>query len=103
MKLNKSILIALIMLFAAGLAVDASARVVHIKRKPPVKKMVIVKPKTPYKNGVWISGNWNWNGHEYVWADGHWVKPRIGFRWIDGHWKQQADGWIWIKGHWIKL
>ena len=92
----------LIMLFVAGLSFDATAKFIYVKKKPPVRKVVAVKSKSPYKNGIWVSGSWTWNGHQYVWIKGRWERPRKGLMWIEGHWKNTQNGWIWINGHWKK-
>ncbi|NIA31043.1 MAG: BcpO-related WXXGXW repeat protein [Actinobacteria bacterium] len=80
-----------------------AAKVVYIRKVPPVKKVVIVKSKSPYKGGIWASGRWVWKNNHYVWTKGRWVKPRKGFVWVNGHWQKNPRGWIWKPGHWKRL
>lgn len=77
----------------------STPKIVYVAKKPPAVKVIKVGPK-PYKNTVWISGYWKWNGNKYVWSKGHWVKPKKGKVWVKGHWEKKPRGWIYIKGHW---
>ena len=87
-----------------GISGVSCARGVHFVRvAPPARKVVVVKHKSPYKNGVWVSGHWVWKSNRHVWTEGYWVKPKPGFIWIDGQWKNSPRGWKWIKGHWKKV
>lgn len=100
MKMNlKAVAIAVIFATILPLSLQAGARV-YVKVQPPARKVVVVKPALPYKNAVWISGRWNWNGHKWVWQAGHWAKPRQGFVWISGHWNHDRNGWYYVSGHW---
>ncbi|OGC06233.1 hypothetical protein A2V82_05535 [candidate division KSB1 bacterium RBG_16_48_16] len=104
MKSLRLLACSLAMLFLlASVSPAFSGPVVVVKTAPPAAKRVVVRPKSPYKHGVWVSGHWGWRNGKYVWLDGKWVKARTGFVWIDGHWQETPGGWKWIEGHWKKL
>ena len=92
-------------LIAAALFVfsgTAQAKVV-VKVRPPAVKVTVVKTKSPYKNGVWVTGRWHWNGRKHVWVKGYWKKPRYGHVWVAGHWAKRRSGWVWVPGHWKRV
>ncbi|KAA3657386.1 MAG: hypothetical protein DWQ10_13385 [Calditrichaeota bacterium] len=99
MRSNKLAVFVLIFAFTLPMLLQAGSRI-YVKIKPPTRKVVVVKPRKPHTNSVWVSGRWQWNGRKYVWHKGHWVSPRKGFVWIDGHWVKNRKGWYWIGGHW---
>jgi len=80
-----------------------AAKVVYVRKAPPTKKVVVVKTKSPYKNGIWVNGRWVWKNNHYVWTKGRWVKPRKGFVWVNGHWQKTPRGWVWRSGHWKRI
>jgi hypothetical protein len=80
----------------------ARGRVV-VRVAPPAPKVVAVaRPVCPYKQGVWMAGNWEWRHGKHVWIDGRWIKAKANHTWVDGHWMNMRDGWEWIPGHWRK-
>ena len=72
------------------------------------------RPAKPFDDAVWIAGNWEWRGNEYVWKPGQWIDPEIGKpanssnwkksagtkKWVAGYWKKTPQGMVWVKGHW---
>ncbi len=84
---------AVLCLFLAGCAATVYAP------GPPPPAKAEVTPAAPGPNALWVTGNWYWNGNEYVWKSGHWVKNPQG-RWVAGHWKKTARGHTWVAGHW---
>lgn len=76
---------------------------VVVKVKPVHTKVVIVKPKTPGKNYIWVDGHWKYNSNmnKYVWVNGKWVrKPQNNSVWIAGRWKKVRGGWKYVPGRW---
>jgi len=84
-----------------SISIFSNAQVI-IKIKPLRPKVVVVKPKAPGPNFVWINGHWKWSKRvvKYVWAKGHWSKRRRGANWVSGHWADVPGGHKWIPGHW---
>lgn len=86
---------------ALGLAAEHGQAQIVVVKRPTHKKVVVIKPASPAKNTVWVSGHWKAGAHKkYVWIDGHWLRKRPGAIWVDGHWKRVRGGWVWIDGHW---
>jgi len=98
--MKRSLLYSILFFVLVGFGANAQAGVI-VKIKPPAVK-VEVRPKMPYKNGVWVTGRWHWNGRKHVWVKGNWVKPRAKHTWVKGHWVKRKDGYVWVKGHWKK-
>ncbi len=61
---------------------------------------VYERPLPPYSGAVWIDGDWDWVGGNYVYIRGHWARPRRGRAWVRGSWEHGARGYRWHKGHW---
>jgi len=95
------IIVFAIMLFGFT-AQSFAARRIYVKKTPPARKVVVVKPAKPHHNHVWVKGHWKWDKSRYIWTEGRWVKPKPGYLWIDGHWKKSKHGWRWVPGHWKK-
>ena len=58
------------------------------------------RPVSPYADGVWIGGDWNWSGGRYVYQQGHWEHGRAGHTYVAGNWEQGSRGYRWHRGHW---
>jgi len=56
---------------------------------------------SPWPGGVWIAGEWNWNGAQrrYDWQQGYWEHAHRG-TWQRGHWQQGRHGNKWQHGRW---
>lgn len=71
-KQNLTLIAALLILFSVG---SGCARkvVVYERPKPPAPKTEI-RPVSPYRGAVWVSGHWEWRPRRrgYVWVPGHW-------------------------------
>ena len=101
MKSRIILLILLMSIAFSSLAMSGGRKRVYVRVAPPKpKKVVVVKPKKPHVNAVWVGGHWHWNGHKYVWKKAHWKKPRKGYVWVPGHWKKTPKGWYRVEGHW---
>ena len=37
------------------------------------RPQVIVQNFDPVPGYIWIQGQWNWNGYEWIWTDGYWA------------------------------
>lgn len=104
MKTARLFVSALVLFFAFGFfSTSHAAKIVHIRKAPPAKRVVVVKSKSPYRGGIWISGRWAWKNNRFVWTSGRWVRPRKGFVWVDGYWQKTPAGWVWKSGHWKRI
>jgi hypothetical protein len=101
MKKHIAILL-IIALFALNNSLTAQ---VIVKVSPASPKVVLVKPKKPAADMVWVAGHWHWSPRKqkYVWIEGKWIKTRRGHAYIAGHWKVVRGGYKWIPGHWIRV
>lgn len=73
-------------------------------RVRPAAPVVRVRSACPSPKHVWVGGNYNWRGGQYVYTDGYWaIPPANGRIWVDGHWKQKRRGWVWVPGHWRRF
>ncbi|OQX84636.1 hypothetical protein B6D60_08960 [candidate division KSB1 bacterium 4484_87] len=77
-------------------------RVVYVPKKPPAKRVIVVKKAKPSPRAVWIEGHWKWNArkHDFVWVKGYWKVPPKGKVWVPGHWVKKPHGWVYKEGHW---
>lgn len=91
-----------LMLFSAiffGTYWSATAQIyVQIRPVAPV----IVQTVRPSPAHIWISEEWDENGHEYKYSGGHWATPpHPGDRWNQGHWNHdEHHGHSWVHGGW---
>lgn len=37
------------------------------------RPQVIIQNYDPVPGYIWVQGNWNWSGYEWVWSDGYWA------------------------------
>ncbi len=102
MKKMNVILMITMFILGMGLVSASTAAVVYVRKAPPARKTVVVKPARPHHDSVWVSGHWGWRNGVHIWVDGKWISSKKGHVWIDGHWKKTAKGWIWVDGHWKK-
>jgi hypothetical protein len=58
------------------------------------------RPAAPYDGAIWIDGDWNWSGGNYVYSRGHWDKAREGHTYVRGSWAHSPSGYSWHRGHW---
>ncbi|HQO32539.1 MAG TPA: hypothetical protein PKX72_03320 [Chitinophagales bacterium] len=93
-----------LLLFAFAIVTHARPGV-FVKVRPAAPKVVVVKPKSPGNQYVWVSGDWIWHPkkQQYIWVDGKWLLPPKAAVWVDGHWKATSGGWYWVSGHWKKI
>lgn len=48
-----------------------------------VRPVVLVEQMEPVPGYVWVRGNWNWSGHEWIWVSGHY-EPDVRYStWYD--------------------
>jgi hypothetical protein len=48
-----------------------------------IRPTIIVENYDPMPGYLWIQGNWNWNGYEWIWVSGHYA-PDTRYRvWYD--------------------
>ncbi len=67
---------------------------------PPLR--VEQRGAAPFRDAVWIDGQWDWRDGNYVWVHGHWEHARTGFHsWQAGQWTQHGHSWNWRPGKWL--
>ena len=76
MASSNSIFVVLFLLF--GMVNMVSAGTVYVRKAPPLRKSIVVKPAKPFYNAVWIKGHWGWRNGMHVWVNGDWVKNKKG-------------------------
>jgi len=57
-----------------------------------------MKPSSPFMDGVWIDGDWNYR--EKVYYAGYWEKSKPGSTYKPGKWAPYRKGYQWHPGHW---
>jgi hypothetical protein len=57
-----------------------------------------MRPSSPYMDGVWIDGDWNYR--DKVYYAGYWEKPKSGSAYKAGKWTPYRKGYQWRPGHW---
>lgn len=82
----------------AGFGATVSPGVVVYQDPPPPR--MVVQPAAPYGGAVWVEGNWQWNGAQWVWADGYWQQPRVGYVYVQPRWERRGNGWVHVEGRW---
>ena len=50
----------------------------------------------PFRDAVWASGHWYWDGNEWRFNPGTWIASMPGYQFINGYWQQEASGWRWM-------
>ena len=86
--------------FAAALAVSATAQEVIVRVGPP-HDIVERRVAAPGPGFVWIAGYHRWDGHAYVWEPGRWeLPPREHAVWIAPRWQHRHDGYVFVEGRW---
>jgi hypothetical protein len=66
---------------------------------PKVEEEIV----TPMPSGevVWVPGNWERRGDQWVWTKGRWERPpRKEAHWRKGQWAWEQGEWHWVPGHW---
>ena len=93
-------LTSILMCSACAVAQRPRAGVVYVQQRPPAR-IVEVLLVAPSRAHVWVSGQYDWRGREYVWTPGHYELPRAGFqRYEDGRWVHNRQGWYFVDGRW---
>jgi hypothetical protein len=98
MKKFQNVIIASVFIFLLSSCETPQRFIVTTRLTPPFT----VRPFSPGIGGVWIEGEWFWNGRNYDWRNGYWSHPINGYRWVPGNWKSRSSGWYWHTGHWRK-
>ena len=49
---------------------------------------------------LWVRGNWNWQGDQWVWVPGHYERERRGYRYREPRWEERDGAWISVQGTW---
>ena len=65
--------------------VAANAQSYTIVRVAPPPAVAETVP-APRRGQVWIPGNYDYRGNQYVWVQGHWVRERAGYDWQESRW-----------------
>jgi hypothetical protein len=99
MKVRKTLVAALLMVSAAGMASFAQARsYIDIQVAPPPDRVEHVPPSRA--GYVWAPGYWRWDHGHHVWVKGRWVHDRPGHHWDRDQWVHNGDRWRFEPGHW---
>ncbi|MET0403731.1 MAG: hypothetical protein ABW123_15075 [Cystobacter sp.] len=61
-----------------------------------------VQSARPYRDAVWASGHWYWDGNEWRYNSGTWIAPMPGYQFVNGYWQQTGSGWGWVSGGWSR-
>ncbi len=99
----KTVLAAIILSLAMGLAAEAPAQVrwgvdIHLGTPPPpppppLRHEVIIE--RPYPGAVWVPGYWRFDRprRHYYWAPGYWRRPAYVYHEYHGrsHWDRDHD------------
>jgi hypothetical protein len=59
---------------------------------PPPAARVETVPAQPAGGGVWVDGQWSWDGSHWDWVPGGWVEPAHGARFAPWALRMQPDG-----------
>ncbi|RKR82468.1 YXWGXW repeat-containing protein [Mucilaginibacter gracilis] len=97
MKTISKFLMVFTILITTAIASNAQVRV--FVRTRPVEP-VFVRPPAPYRDAVWIPGEWRWEGRRYVYVNPHYQHLRRGHVWVSGHWNNIRGGSVWVGGYW---
>jgi hypothetical protein len=90
----KNKLMALMLLTGGTLFAQFSVGV-RIGAPPPVR--VVVQPRSPGADYVWVGGYWYPVGSHYKWHAGYWTRPAYsGARWVE----PRHDGQQYYQGYW---
>ena len=79
--------------------VAANAQSYTILRVAPPAAVVETVP-APRRGQVWIPGNYDYRGNQYVWVQGHWVRERAGYDWQESRWIERNGEWRRLGGDW---
>jgi hypothetical protein len=86
-----------LMILAAGSAVDAQISIGIRIGPPPAPRVMRVRPPRPDPDFVWIEGYWYPVGNHYKWHNGYWTRPPYeGARWL----APRHDGERFYAGYW---
>lgn len=112
--MHNKFLLALVVMAAATLAVDANAKnpaaakpvaaaqapeVVAVDVAPPSGTWE--NPQAPANGHIWSGGYYEWKEGRYAWKPGEWVLDQPGMEYRQHKWVQRADGkWILTGGVW---
>lgn len=95
--MKKILLAGLIALFSS----KVQSQHINFRMNFPTGVSIGPSAPSPFRGGVWIGPEWQWQGGKYVHIPGYWAKPhRRKTIWIQGHWKQTRRGYIWVAGRW---
>ncbi len=91
----------IILMIAVALSFSFATEAQFVVKIRPAAPIVRVRPPMPSPVHVWVGGNYEWRGGQYVYTDGYWARPpQRRDHWVEGHWKNTRRGWTWIPGHW---
>ncbi|WP_460942339.1 hypothetical protein [Spirosoma daeguense] len=73
-------------------------------------RRVIVIPRAPATNQVWVPGHHVRRGRDYIWVDGYYRSAPAPVRyssaparyktWNPGYWRRTPNGRVWVQGYW---
>src|ERR1700759_5648422 len=81
--------------------INDSPSIAAIAPHAPPPQRAEIPPRAPSPRALWRSGNWRWDGRQYVWLPGQYIeRPSPAANWRPGYWQEGPDGWIWVEGQW---
>ncbi len=73
----------------------------HAPSAPPALRTEQAPPPS-FAGAVWIPGQWQWSGREWVWVAGAWrLPPTRGFHWRAAAWRVGPSGVVLVPGGWV--
>ena len=112
--MSNKVLLALLVVAAATVAVDANAKKPAAKpavaaRAPEVVAVDVAPPsgtweakQAPANGHLWSAGYYEWKDGRYAWKQAEWVLDKPGMEYRQHKWVQRADGkWTLTGGDWV--
>ncbi|NOY90222.1 MAG: BcpO-related WXXGXW repeat protein [Deltaproteobacteria bacterium] len=85
----------------ASVSTAPVAQGVVVYQAPPARRATVaVRPAAPVSGAVWVQGQWQWNGAQYVWTEGYWLQPRAGSVYVQPRWQRRGRGYVYVQGAW---
>lgn len=90
--------IGILLALAGSLLTSCAGGYYYVTARPA--EPYYVRPAAPYRDAVWIGGEWEWTNNRYAYIGGHWERPRPGHVWVKGNWRSGTRGYAWHSGYW---
>jgi hypothetical protein len=85
--------------FSGGYYRDYRRPVINVRYRDYYRRpAIIVENYDPVPGYVWVQGNWNWNGYEWIWMPGHYEVDTNYDGYGDGYYSPGVSGGVTIGG-----